>query len=558
MARVTNRDEKGEGCARPPESTVRGPHRLRELERDDGRRPFAGRGRARPAGVQCAGIESPRAHLVRGVGCGGWDVPCLRATRTARHARRQRAGCRSLSRRVRSDGRIELAGADDRGDDVLRQGARGPTWWLLRHCGDQRHGLPRHPRYAGPGRTDSFSQRRRRAGLRRAQLLAARPPPGTARGAAGGVNRRTLGRTGLSVSEIGFGAWAIGGNAFGNSYGPTDDAESTRAIRRAFELGCNFFDTADVYGHGHSESLLGPALHDVRDQVFIATKVGGNFYDGDVHMDFTPAYLRFAVERSLERLRSDHIDLLQLHNPPLNLIAAMATYEPLEEMKGEGLIRFYGVSVHPPEEGVAAVQATMPDTVQIVYNLARREAEDTFLLTAHAANAAGAQVRARSPGDRVRDRGHEDGAAGRGEPQLRGVDAEQKSGGRDQEGHDRAGVVRGRSARHGREFREAGECKVLRRDQIPSRNSEFHGPGWGPVLQDRQGTGRHGRSGIHDQVRNAEEHTQARRRHALHGACRQGHRREPILHLSLAAAASRRRAYRVRAGHQGNGRRQFD
>ncbi len=200
------------------------------------------------------------------------------------------------------------------------------------------------------------------------------------------MNRRTLGRTGLVVSEIGFGAWAIGGNAFGNSYGPTDDAESARALRRAFELGCNFFDTADVYGHGHSEALLGAVLHDVRDQVVIATKVGGNFYNRDIQMDFTPAYLRFAVERSLERLRTDRIDLLQLHNPPIGLIAARATYEPLEEMKREGLIRFYGVSVHPPEEGVAAVQATMPATVQIVYNLARREAEDTFLPTAQAGN----------------------------------------------------------------------------------------------------------------------------------------------------------------------------
>src|SRR5229473_8067175 len=225
-------------------------------------------------------------------------------------------------------------------------------------------------------------------------MLVARLHPGAARGAAGGVNRRTLGRTRLSVSEIGFGAWAIGGNAFGNSYGTTDDAESTRAIRRAFELGCNFFDTADVYGHGHSEMVLGTALHDVRDQVFIATKVGGNFYDGDVHTDFTPGYLRFAVERSLERLRTDHIDLLQLHNPPINLIPAMGTYEPLEEMKREGLIRFYGVSVHPPEEGVAAVQATMPDTVQIVYNLARREAEDEFF---PAARAAGIGVIAREP-----------------------------------------------------------------------------------------------------------------------------------------------------------------
>src|SRR6266550_7936057 len=97
------------------------------------------------------------------------------------------------------------------------------------------------------------------------------------------MRRQPLGRTGLAVSEIGFGAWAIGGNAYGNSYGPTDDAESKRAIRRAYELGCNFFDTADVYGHGHSETLLGEALHDVRDEVIIATKVGGNFYNRDIH-----------------------------------------------------------------------------------------------------------------------------------------------------------------------------------------------------------------------------------------------------------------------------------
>jgi len=229
------------------------------------------------------------------------------------------------------------------------------------------------------------------------------------------VNTRVLGRTGLQVSEIGFGGWAIGGNAFGNSYGPTDDAESKRAIRRAYELGCNFFDTADVYGHGHSEELLGEGLRDVRDQVIIATKAGGNFYNRDIHpllrdrigqaigrpldgvpegaplsvthdTNFTPAYVRFAVEHSLERLRTDRIDLLQLHNPPINLISAMETYEVLEQLKREGLIRFYGVSVHPPEEGLAAVNATMPDTVQIVYNLARREAEDTFFPAARAAN----------------------------------------------------------------------------------------------------------------------------------------------------------------------------
>ena len=229
------------------------------------------------------------------------------------------------------------------------------------------------------------------------------------------MNRRRLGRTDLTVSEVGFGAWAIGGNQFGNSYGPTDDAESQRAVRRAFDLGCTFFDTADVYGHGHSEELLGMALTGIRAQVVLATKVGGNFYNRDVHpllkervaqatgqsldmvppgavlpvthdVNFTGPYLRFALEQSLKRLRTDYVDLLQLHNPPIGQIAAMETYTVLEDFKREGLIRWYGVSVHTPEEGLAALNATMPDTVQIVYNLARRDVEEAFLPAAAAAN----------------------------------------------------------------------------------------------------------------------------------------------------------------------------
>ena len=229
------------------------------------------------------------------------------------------------------------------------------------------------------------------------------------------MNRRILGRTGLAVSEIGFGAWGIGGNRYGNSYGPTDDGESRRAVRRAFELGCTFFDTADVYGHGHSEEVLGEALADVRGQVVLATKVGGNFYNRGVHpllrdriaglagtpfdeippdaplpathdSSFSPDYVRFALERSLRRLGTDYVDLLQLHNPPLPLIAAMDTYAVLEELKQEGKIRVYGVSIHQPEEGLAAIQATMPDTIQVVYNIARREPEDALLAAARTAN----------------------------------------------------------------------------------------------------------------------------------------------------------------------------
>jgi aryl-alcohol dehydrogenase-like predicted oxidoreductase len=225
------------------------------------------------------------------------------------------------------------------------------------------------------------------------------------------------------VSPVGFGAWAIGGNRFGNSYGPTDDAESRRAVRRAYELGCNFFDTADVYGHGHSEEVLGEALAGIRQRVIVATKVGGNFYNRDVNplllprlaealgrpaaelapdvplpvthdANFSPDYVRFAVVQSLRRLRTDYLDLLQLHNPALALIADPETYRVLEDLKGEGKIRFYGVSVHPPAEGLAAVEVTRPDTVQIVYNLVRREAEDRFFGAARAANVA---VIAREP-----------------------------------------------------------------------------------------------------------------------------------------------------------------
>src|SRR5512136_454613 len=123
------------------------------------------------------------------------------------------------------------------------------------------------------------------------------------------MHERVLGRTGLRVSEIGFGGWAIGGNAHGNSYGPTDDAESIAAVRRAADLGCTFFDTADVYGWGHSEELLGRALEGRRGDVVLATKVGGDFYHGGVRTNFDTGYLAFALERSLERLRTDHVDL---------------------------------------------------------------------------------------------------------------------------------------------------------------------------------------------------------------------------------------------------------
>ena len=208
------------------------------------------------------------------------------------------------------------------------------------------------------------------------------------------VRTRELGRTGLRVSEVGFGAWAVGGNDHGNSYGPTDDATSLAAIRRAADLGGTFFDTADVYGWGHSEELLGEALADRRDDVVLATKVGGDFYHGGVRLNFDPGYIAFALERSLKRLGTDHVDLYQLHNPPAESMGDPATYEALEALKAEHRIDHYGVSVHEPLEAQLCLESGKPEVLQIPFSLFRQEWIDDVL---PAARKAGVGIIAREP-----------------------------------------------------------------------------------------------------------------------------------------------------------------
>ncbi len=197
---------------------------------------------------------------------------------------------------------------------------------------------------------------------------------------------RTLGSTGLKVSEVGFGAWAVGGNTHGNSYGPTDDETSIAAIQKAVELGCNFFDTADVYGHGHSEELLGKAIKGRRDDMIIATKVGGDFYHGQRRMNFDPDYVEFAVEKSLARLGTDYVDLLQMHNPPLELLRNPKLYLPFEKLKKLGKIRHYGVSIHNPQEGLETMRYGRPESIQVVFNLLRQEAKEKLFESAREKN----------------------------------------------------------------------------------------------------------------------------------------------------------------------------
>ncbi|MBN1688728.1 MAG: aldo/keto reductase [Candidatus Omnitrophica bacterium] len=190
------------------------------------------------------------------------------------------------------------------------------------------------------------------------------------------MNYRRLGRTGLKVSEIGFGCWAIGGT----SYGPTKDEDSLLALETAWNAGVNFFDTADTYGHGHSEELLARFLKGKpRDKVVLASKVGWDFYHGGSKKNFSPDYIEFACEQSLKRLGVETLDLYQLHNPKLELIQQGEVWGVLEKLKTSGKIRYIGVSIHREEEGLAVMEDGCVDTLQLVFNLIEQDhAERVF------------------------------------------------------------------------------------------------------------------------------------------------------------------------------------
>lgn len=184
-----------------------------------------------------------------------------------------------------------------------------------------------------------------------------------------GVRRRALGTTGLSVSEIGFGAWGIGGRTAGlTSYGDTDDATSLAALARAVERGITFFDTSSAYGDGHSETLLGQALAPVRDRVVIGTKAG--FARFDTPPDYSPDHLAASLEASLRRLRTDHVDLLMLHDPPPALLDARPEIvEALRRFRDAGKIRAFGISVKAPRDALEAVPRHGFQVVQLNLNM---------------------------------------------------------------------------------------------------------------------------------------------------------------------------------------------
>jgi aryl-alcohol dehydrogenase-like predicted oxidoreductase len=188
------------------------------------------------------------------------------------------------------------------------------------------------------------------------------------------MHYRKLGNTDLKVSEIGFGAWAIGGPADAGGtplgWGRSNDDESLAAIRRARDLGVTFFDTADSYGYGRSESLLGIVLSRQREGVVIATKVGVvRDPDGRLRKDFSREHISHAVDGSLRRLRTDYIDLYQLHNPTPAELQRDDLHEAMSRLQEVGKIRYWGVSVTTPEEGIEIVKRGWGYALQVLYNV---------------------------------------------------------------------------------------------------------------------------------------------------------------------------------------------
>jgi aryl-alcohol dehydrogenase-like predicted oxidoreductase len=188
---------------------------------------------------------------------------------------------------------------------------------------------------------------------------------------------RILGRTGLRVSAVGLGTMVHAGH-----FGPMKDSESLSAIETALDLGVNFIDTSDAYGAGYSETLLGEALRGKRDRVILATK-GGNVMVGPERgqRNFSPDYIGRVLGESLKRLKTDYVDLYQLHNPTVDVIERGDVWEVLERAKQAGKIRHIGVSINTIEEGIAAVNGGRSDTIQLEFNLLAQEpAEKIFPL----------------------------------------------------------------------------------------------------------------------------------------------------------------------------------
>ena len=186
------------------------------------------------------------------------------------------------------------------------------------------------------------------------------------------MNYRELGRTGWKVSEVSFGAWAIG-----SAWGPVDDQESIAALHTAIDHGVNFIDTADVYGDGRSERLIAQVLKERSETIHVATKAGRRL-NPHVADGYNAENLTRFVERSLHNLDIDCLDLVQLHCPPTEVYYRPEVFGALDDLVAVGKIRYYGVSVEKVEEALKAIEYPNVQTVQIIFNMFRQRPAELF------------------------------------------------------------------------------------------------------------------------------------------------------------------------------------
>lgn len=187
------------------------------------------------------------------------------------------------------------------------------------------------------------------------------------------MNYRQLGTTGLKVSELSFGTWAIGG-----SWGKSNDQEALKGLQRAMDAGVNFFDTADVYGAGHSEELLAKATKGKESEIHIATKF---CRAGDIHNPntYSEESVTAFCEDSLRRLNREQIDLFQIHCPPMEILKEGSVFGVLDKLQKQGKIRNYGVSVETVEEGLLCLEQPNVSTLQVIVNILRQKSLEQLL-----------------------------------------------------------------------------------------------------------------------------------------------------------------------------------
>lgn len=191
------------------------------------------------------------------------------------------------------------------------------------------------------------------------------------------MKSRILGKSGTSISEVGLGCWQFGGD-----FGPIKEETAFEIMQAAVDTGINFFDTADVYGAGRSEKLIGEFLRRSSEKIFVATKFGRN---AKVYPDrYSEDALRRAVDAALERLGQDAIDLLQLHCVPISLLRAGEVFDWLRRIQEEGLIRHFGASIETEEEGMLCLQQEGVVSLQVIVNIFRQRPLEQLLPAAKA------------------------------------------------------------------------------------------------------------------------------------------------------------------------------